>query len=484
MSQNILGRKSTKPPENQEPIDIHFNSNLSHFIEYMDFSRIENKDKKIVREKIKEDDNNFFCNANSLDLEKLKKITENSILRNSFLELDMEKNIFSKIDEDDYEEFPKLQLKKKLFANKDFQPETSSNSELKEKIKEMINRLLNTDEISDSDEDSSSIETSLSPIDNKTSNQSNSKSTNTEYDDNFILEQCMLDISPADKEIPQNFTDIITNKNYEERNVADINKITEKMTKTKILNDVLLESEKQKKNKCYTKKSSIFGDDNEYYKRLDSNRDVENGELASFVRQKNIPQNAESFEFLPKCDSDDEEFDQNTYDFFDEIANNIKDYELKNKIKLILDELVYVEPKLNKPIFTNSKKNYILNCWKDLYFQKIRKKQIEEISKKKKKKDNEEDEKIIDKKNRNYSIKQSTAPSSSERRSLISQGSQMNDNSYYQNKNNSKTHFNKIKKKSCIIPIHEKLSSTNITETFKKKQSQNLENLIAFSKKI
>ena len=73
-----------------------------------------------------------------------------------------------------------------------------------------------------------------------------------------------------------------------------------------------------------------------------------------------------SFTLYPR---EEEELDHKSFDFFYEMSEKIDNYDLKNKIKLILDMINYIEPESQKPIFTNNIKNSILALWKEKYIK-------------------------------------------------------------------------------------------------------------------
>jgi hypothetical protein len=88
----------------------------------------------------------------------------------------------------------------------------------------------------------------------------------------------------------------------------------------------------------------------------------------------------------------DEKLDYDAYTFFKSMIIKEKNKNLKNKLKLILRTLNYVDPTSHIPILSNSIKNNILRSWKENYVQQLnslilqKKKNLEE---KKKLKENE-----------------------------------------------------------------------------------------------
>jgi hypothetical protein len=88
----------------------------------------------------------------------------------------------------------------------------------------------------------------------------------------------------------------------------------------------------------------------------------------------------------------DEKLDYDAYTFFKSMIIKEKNKNLKNKLKLILRTLNYVDPTSHIPILSNTIKNNILRSWKENYVQQLnslilqKKKNLEE---KKKLKENE-----------------------------------------------------------------------------------------------
>ena len=88
----------------------------------------------------------------------------------------------------------------------------------------------------------------------------------------------------------------------------------------------------------------------------------------------------------------DEKLDYDAYTFFKSLIIKEKNKNLKNKLKLILRTLNYIDPTSHIPILSNTIKNNILRSWKENYVQQLnslmkeKKKNLEE---KKKLKENE-----------------------------------------------------------------------------------------------
>ena len=88
----------------------------------------------------------------------------------------------------------------------------------------------------------------------------------------------------------------------------------------------------------------------------------------------------------------DEKLDYDAYTFFKSMIIKEKNKNLKNKLKLILRTLNYIDPTSHIPILSNTIKNNILRSWKENYVQQLnslmkeKKKNLEE---KKKLKENE-----------------------------------------------------------------------------------------------
>ena len=98
-----------------------------------------------------------------------------------------------------------------------------------------------------------------------------------------------------------------------------------------------------------------------------------------------------SFTLYPPVE---EELDHKSFDFFYEMSEKIDNYDLKNRIKLILDMINYIEPESKKPIFSNNIKNSILALWKEKY---IKQAEILEIELRKKLIKNNEEKMLINK---------------------------------------------------------------------------------------
>ena len=160
-----------------------------------------------------------------------------------------------------------------------------------------------------------------------------------------------------------------------------------------------------------------------------------------------------SFTLYPRVE---EEMDHKSFDFFYEMSEKIDNYDLKNRIKLILDMINYIEPESQKPIFTNNIKNSILALWKEKY---IKQAEILEIELRKKIIKNNEEKMLINKFNeirrgllkKHYTVKQKSTAQTTERSKSC----------------NENAHSNTVSKnKKCTS--NSKLIEIKIKEFFKK----------------
>ena len=201
------------------------------------------------------------------------------------------------------------------------------------------------------------------------------KTFSSKSNDDIISNNSILNLCLQDKNI------------FDETIILKSKKMIKSINNTNNVNTISENGEDMSKSESKSSKSSSLEEED----LKEAVFDYECGRFMIITRKLLFIEKQNSFTLYPAVE---EEMDHKSYDFFYEMSEKIDNYDLKNRIKLILDMINYIEPESQKPIFTNKIKNSILALWKEKY---IKQAEILEIELKKKIIKNNEEKILINK---------------------------------------------------------------------------------------
>ena len=263
---------------------------------------------------------------------------------NSFIKLYEEQDLFN---DDCSNNLAIEQVKNKIFYNEGFKPGLFSSLNPNGKFYSIIYELLGPQE------------DNLYLYDTKTfsSNSDDDKITN-----NSILNLCLQDKNIFDENIILKSKTMLKSIN----NVNNVNNLN-----TININTISEIGEEISKDESKSSKSSNSDEEEDLKEAV---YDYMSGPNMIITRKSLFIEKQNSFTLYPQAE---EEMDHKSFDFFYEMSEKIDNYDLKNRIKLILDMINYIEPESKKPIFTNKIKNSILALWKEKYIKQAEMLEIE-----------------------------------------------------------------------------------------------------------
>lgn len=165
----------------------------------------------------------------------------------------------------------------------------------------------------------------------------------------------------------------------------------------------------------------------------------------------------------------EEDIDLETYYFFRGLIKQIKNRLLRNKLKLIMKAINYVDPYTNKNLLTNGIKNKIYRYWKKQYIKELEKclnevKTIEENIKKAKQIEEEQKRKPLVKIPINKAIRRNSSLTPLDSRKIV------NAIGLFDKKQKSPPYSSSRKKSVGLIRRAKKLLINSSTQLFKAKQ--------------
>lgn len=353
---NTLSTISKNRSNKSNILELHYNDDLKDFLKVTEFKEFKLNQKQEYA-KIDDSDLNILC-IEDLDLRdalKAKEFDEKDFnIVNKFLRIEEEELINKKNNdlnnkrnndgkdnnirdntENDDEDFVLNQINNKLFKDDEFQTGLFTSFDFKDRIQSLINNSFNFN---------SNNMTVLNKMSDKNSTESNNseaeRKITSEINDSFILDTCF-----ADKDIT--YDNIVIN----------FDKDTKKEKKYSSVSD---------------EKKSEF----EFLKKKEAIPEYEN-QIISY-QNLNYVEKQKDIEIFPEKE---EPFDKKLYEYFNKVAKEIKNEELKNKVKLVLKLVSYKDLKTKKFIFDNNTKNKLLNYWKDKYQKELNEATFREKSK-------------------------------------------------------------------------------------------------------
>lgn len=179
--------------------------------------------------------------------------------------------------------------------------------------------------------------------------------------DDIITNNSILNLCLQDKNI------------FDEKIILKSKKMIKNINNSNNVNTTSENKDDMSKSESKSSKSSI-SDEDEDEDLKEAVFDYVNGPNMIITRKSLFIEKQNSFSLYPPPE---EEMDHKSFDFFYEMSEKIDNYDLKNRIKLILDMINYIEPESQKPIFTNKIKNSILALWKEKYIKQAEMLEIE-----------------------------------------------------------------------------------------------------------
>jgi len=188
------------------------------------------------------------------------------------------------------------------------------------------------------------------------------KTFSSNSNDDIITNNSILNLCLQDKNI------------FDEKIILKPKKMLKVINNSNNLNNMNTTSENRDDMSKSESKSSKSSSSEEEEDLKEAVFDYENGPNMIITRKSLFIEKQNSFTLYPPPE---EEMDHKSFDFFYEMSEKIDNYDLKNRIKLILDMINYIEPESQKPIFTNKIKNSILALWKEKYIKQAEMLEIE-----------------------------------------------------------------------------------------------------------
>ena len=325
--------------------EVYRNKRLSEFDRAISFKKQRSRRNRYEMGSEDERDKQNFIN----DFKLLKEFaSSNNIYNdndyftvNSFIKSYEEQDLFN---DDCSNNLAIEQVKNKIFYNEGFKPGLFSSLNPNGKFYSIIYELLGPQE------------DNLYLYDTQTfsSNSDDDKITN-----NSILNLCLQDKNIFDENI------ILKSKKML-KNINSVNNLS-----TININTISEIGEEISKDESKSSKSSNSDEEEDLKEAV---YDYKSGPNMIITRKSLFIEKQNSFTLYPPVE---EEMDHKSFDFFYEMSEKIDNYDLKNRIKLILDMINYIEPESKKPIFTNKIKNSILALWKEKYIKQAEMLEIE-----------------------------------------------------------------------------------------------------------
>ena len=183
--------------------------------------------------------------------------------------------------------------------------------------------------------------------------------------DGIITNNSILDLCLQDKDIFDE--NIILKSKKMIKNINNVNNVNNLNT----INTISENGEEISKSESKSSKSSSSNEEEDLKEAV---YDIKYGPNMIITHKSLFIEKQNSFTLYPQAE---EELDHKIFDFFYEMSEKIDNYDLKNRIKLILDMINYIEQESQKPIFTNKIKNSILTLWKEKYIKQAEMLEIE-----------------------------------------------------------------------------------------------------------
>ena len=343
-SVKTFNKQRNKPPRSNV-LELDYNRNLPEFsktIENLKELKINHKQDLFENE---EDDISvlYYEDTDLREMVNSKEFADKDFnIVNNFLRIEEEENIINKenignnnmanFNNPDNDVLVLNQLNHKILLDEEFQPGLFTSFNFKDKIKSLLYNSLTMNNSNNSFKNYTLNESK------ETSSEKNSDFDNEDIgkgknDDGYILDMCIKDKDMESDNIIINF-----NEDEEEEEV---------------------------------KASSILDEEKtnfEGFKKTEAIPEYEN----QIISYQNYYQkeHKQDFSYYPIIKQ--EFFDRKLFDYMADISKNIKDKELKNKIKLIIKLILFKEPKSKKYVFDNKEKNELLLYWKNSYIKELK----------------------------------------------------------------------------------------------------------------
>lgn len=316
-------------------LEIFRNKRLSEFDRAISFKKQKSRRNRYEMDSDVERDQQNFLN----DFKLLKEFASSNniyndndyITVNNFIKTYEEQDLFN---DDCSNNLAIEQVKNKIFYNEGFKPGLFSSLNPNGKFYSIIYESLGPPE------------DNLYPYDTETFS---SKSNDDLITNNSILNMCLQDKNIFDETLKIKSKKIL-------KSINNINSVNNLNTFSENEDDI-------SKSEYNSFKSSSSEEEENLREAV---FDYENGPNMIITRKSLLIEKQNSFSLYPQAE---EEMDHKSFDFFYEMSEKIDNYDLKNRIKLILDMINYIEPETQKPIFTNNIKNSILALWKEKYIK-------------------------------------------------------------------------------------------------------------------
>ena len=349
--------KSTKayaPSRQRSPqtliLELDYNHNLEDFSKTIDnFKELKiNQKQELVKNE--EDDINtlYFEDYELMNLINKREFPDKEFnIVNRFITVEEEETLLKKGNEDNLninysstdDNIIISQLNQKKLFDEDFQPGLFTSFNFKDKIKSLIynsltptkpNFKFNYDYIKKRNKMFGS--NSSKEFDSSSSYDCIKLNNEKEDNDGLILDLCLNDKDLESDNIIINFNDEIKEEEKKDGSILD-----------------------EEKN------------DFEGFNKKEAIPEYEN-QIISF---QNYYQIEHIGDIMKQPEIEEDSFNSDLFDYLAKVSKTIQDKGLKNKIKLIMKQIIFQDDKSQKPIFENKEKNELLLYWKNRYIKEL-----------------------------------------------------------------------------------------------------------------
>ena len=349
--------KSTKaysPSRQRSPqtliLELDYNHNLEDFSKTIDnFKELKiNQKQELVKNE--EDDINtlYFEDYELMNLINKREFPDKEFnIVNRFITLEEEETLLKKGNEDNLninygsidDSIIISQLNQKKLLDEEFQPGLFTSFNFKDKVKSLIYNSLTPTKPNfkfnyDYNKKRNKIFNSNSSNNFDSSSSGDYIKLNNENEDNdgLILDICLNDKDLESDNIIINFNDEVKEEEKKDGSILD---------------------EEKKDFEGFNKKESIPEYENQ---------------IISF---QNYYQIEHIGDIIKQPDIEEDSFNSELFDYLAKVSKTIQDKGLKNKIKLIMKQIIFQDDKSQKPIFDNKEKNELLLYWKNRYIKEL-----------------------------------------------------------------------------------------------------------------
>ena len=348
------GAKVFSPPRQKSPktliLELDYNHDLEDFSKTIDnFKELKiNQKQELVKNE--EDDINilYFEDSELMNLVNRREFPDKEFnIVNRFITVEEEENLLNKkvnsnlnLDLGTSDDSIIIsQLNQKKLLDEEFQPGLFTSFDFKDKIKSLIYNSLTPTKPNfkfsyDYNRKSNKI---FGTNSSKNFDSSSSEDEKKLHEENLDNDGLILDLCLNDKDLESE--NIVINFNEEEK-------------------------EEQKKD------GSILDEEKNDFQGFNKKEAIPEYEN-QIISFQNYYQIEHREDVIKHPEIEEDSFNGELFDYLAKVSKTIQDKGLKNKIKLIMKQIIYQDDKSKKPIFENKEKNELLMYWKNSYMKEL-----------------------------------------------------------------------------------------------------------------